>query len=271
MKRLSLIVLFGLWACVANAQLDQILAPVPAGAAVAKPGQSGTADAQGNGPTAGDSAAGSHRILTGDDLLNELQKQLIVYFGLKGDLKLSFISGWNAIQLPGKDCDLTLTDYPPNGVTDSFQLRFKVASGGVEVGQWQIGIRAQLWQSVWVTQGRLDRGQALDRTLLNSQKVDILREKRTLLSDDTDPEGYDVAQGIGPGQPVSKQDVIERPLIHKGDVVEVIATQGMLDIHMKALALEDGGANALIKMRNLDSSKDFNAQILNENEVRVHF
>jgi flagella basal body P-ring formation protein FlgA len=40
---------------------------------------------------------------------------------------------------------------------------------------------------------------------------------------------------------------------------------------MKALALEDGGINALIKMRNLDSNKEFDAQILNENEVKVHF
>jgi len=75
--------------------------------------------------------------------------------------------------------------------------------------------------------------------------------KQTLLSDDIDPEGYDVAQGIGPGLAISKQDVIERPVIHRGDVVEVTATEGLLDIHMKALALEDGGVNALIKLRNL--------------------
>ena len=186
-------------------------------------------------------------------------------------MKLRFIRPWIPVQLPGKDFDLTLTDYPPNGVSGSFDLRFKIASGGLQVGEWQLGLRAQLWQSVWVTQGRLDRGQPLDRTLLTSQKVDVLGVKQTLLSDDTDPDAYDVAQGIGPGQAISKQDVIERPLIHKGDVVEVVAIQGLLDIHMKALAMEDGGANAIIKMRNLDSSKDFNAQILNENEVKVHF
>jgi flagella basal body P-ring formation protein FlgA len=270
MRAWTLLAVFALSGSVASAQLDQILAPVPATLAATQPGQSATvSDAQAAAPSA--PAVATHRTLTGDDLINELQKQLVTYFGLKGDLKLSFIREWNAIQLPAKDFDLTLTDYPSQGVTDSFAVRFKISSGGVEVGQWQIGLRAQLWQSVWVTQGRLDRGQALDRTLLNSQKIDILPEKKTLISDDIDPDGFDVAQGIGPGQPLSKQDVIERPLIHRGDVVEVIATQGLLDIHMKALALEDGGVNALIKMRNLDSSKDFNAQILNENEVRVHF
>jgi flagella basal body P-ring formation protein FlgA len=186
-------------------------------------------------------------------------------------LKLSFLRDWRPIRLPAKEFDLTLTDYPPDGVTSSFALRFKIVSGGAPAGEWQLGLRAQLWQSVWVTQGRLDRGQSLDRSLLNAQKIDILREKQTFLSDDTEPSGFDVAQGIAAGRPIAKDAVIERPLIHKGDVVEVIATQGLLDIHMKALALEDGGMNALIRMRNLDSSKDFNAQILNEDEVKVHF
>jgi len=196
---------------------------------------------------------------------------VLAYFGLKGDLKLSLLRDWRPIRLTARDFDLTITDYPSDGVTSSFTLKVRIASGGVLVGEWQLGVRAQLWQSVWVTQGRLDRGQSLDRSVLNSQKIDVLREKQTLLSDEVDPTGYDVAQGIGPGLPVPKQAVIERPLIHKGDVVEVVAAQGLLDIHMKALALEDGGPNALIRMRNLDSSKDFNAQILNENEVKVHF
>jgi flagella basal body P-ring formation protein FlgA len=273
MKTLTLIAALALCATVASAQLDQILSPVSTSPAVAAqaPGASLPADPQPAAPAVLDPAAPVHLTLTGDDLVNELQKQLVSYFGIKGDLKLSLISPWTTIQLPGKDCNITLTDYPPNGVSGNFTLRFKITSGALQVGEWQLGLRAQLWQSVWVTQGRLDRGQPLDRTLLNSQKVDVLRDKRTLLSDDTDPDGYDVAQGIGPGQPISKQDVVDRPLIHRGDVVEVVAVQGLLDIHMKALAMEDGGANAIIKMRNLDSSKDFNAQILNEDEVKVHF
>ena len=270
MKIRILVAFVALWAGVARAQLDQILAPVPAGLAGANVAQaSGVPETA--APAAGAAAARTPRAFTSDDLVNELQKQLASYFGLKGDLKLSLTRDWRSVQLPGKDFDLTLTDYPPEGITSSFGLKFKIASGGVQVGEWQVQIRAQLWQSVWVSQGRMERGQALDKSMLNAEKIDVLREKQTLLSDDTDPDGYDVAQGIGPGMPIAKQDVIERPVIHRGDLVEVIATQGMLDIHMKALALEDGGLNSLIKMRNLDSSKQFSAQILNENEVKVHF
>jgi flagella basal body P-ring formation protein FlgA len=273
MKISALLTLFILWAGIANAQLDQILAPVAAAPQCTGPDQSTTSadGADQAAPAAVAPMAKSTNSLKDDALLTELQKQLTTYFGLKGDLRLSLLRDWNPLPLPGKDCILTLTDYPAEGVTNSFAVTFKITSGGIDVGQWQLGLRAQLWQSAWVTQSRLDRGQALDKSMLTVQKVDVLRDRQTLLSDDVDPDGYDVAEGIGPGVPISKQDVVERPVIHKGDVVDVIATEGLLDIRMKALAMEDGGINALIKMKNLDSSKEFNAQILNENEVKVHF
>jgi flagella basal body P-ring formation protein FlgA len=273
MKIPALLALFLLSAGIANAQLDQILAPVASAPEAAASDQiAATADgANQSSPAANAPTAKSTNSLTGNALLTDLQKQLASYFGLKGDLRLNLIRNWNPLPLPGKDCNLTLTDYPAEGVTSTFAVSFKITSGGIEVGEWQLGLKAQLWQSVWVTEGRLDRGQALDKSMLTVQKVDVLRDPQTLLSDDVDPDGYDVAQGIGPGVPISKQDVVERPVIHKGDVVDVIATQGLLDIRMKALAMEDGGINALIKMKNLDSSKEFNAQILNENEVKVHF
>jgi flagella basal body P-ring formation protein FlgA len=40
---------------------------------------------------------------------------------------------------------------------------------------------------------------------------------------------------------------------------------------MKALALENGAAGDLIRLRNVESRKDFNAQVLNENKVQVRF
>jgi flagella basal body P-ring formation protein FlgA len=268
MKTFALIALLVLPAVFAHAQLDQILAPVPAGLAVAKPADLPYSQ---DDSAAADPAAQKHLVLTGDQIVTEVQKQLIAYFGVKGDLKLSFMNDWNPITLPGKDFILTLTDYPPNGVSSTFGVRFKISSGGATVGEWQVGFRAQLWQSVWVSTTHLDRGQSLDRSMISSQKIDVLREAQTLLSDDVDPDGYDVTQTIGPGCPISKQDVVERPVIHRGDVVDVVAVQGPLNIHMRALALEDGGLHALIRMRNLDSSKDFHAQIMNENEVTVHF
>ena len=47
--------------------------------------------------------------------------------------------------------------------------------------------------------------------------------------------------------------------------------QLMLAISMKALAMENGAKGDLIKLRNLESRKEFSGQILNENRVQIHF
>ena len=62
-----------------------------------------------------------------------------------------------------------------------------------------------------------------------------------------------------------------RPVIRKGQVVEVVAQQGLLAISMKALALESGAAGDLIKLRNLESRREINGQIINESKVQIHF
>ena len=271
MKFFTYISLFLLLAGAAHAQLDHIFSPLPATAEIASAPQAAVAPAAAVPDRSVSQVADHHRDLSGDEVLAEIQKQLASYFGIKGDLKLSFTSTWKSLRLPDKDFDLGLIDYPPDGVTGSFGIKFKITSGGAPAGEWQVSLRAQLWQSVWVAQERLDRGQVLDRSMLRTQKMDVLREQQTLLSEDVDPAAYDVAQSIGPGRAIGKKDIVERPLVHKGAVVEVVASHGLLDIHMKALALEDGGLNALIKLRNLDSNKDFSAQILNENQVKVQF
>jgi flagellar basal body P-ring formation protein FlgA len=59
--------------------------------------------------------------------------------------------------------------------------------------------------------------------------------------------------------------------VRRGQIVEVVAKHGQLAISMKALALESGASGSLIKLRNLESRKEFSGQILNENKVQVHF
>ncbi len=245
------------------AQLENILAPVEGTKSAPAAGQ----PAQPPEPSATPAA----HTVTGDDLLALLQKRLTEHFAINGELKLGFVRPWQTVKLPDAEFDVTITQFPPDGVSGSFLVRCKIVSAAQTVGEWQIPLRAQIWQEVWVASGRLDRGQALDRTLLSAQKVDVLRDRESLISTSVDPAVYETAQSIPAGRALMKRDIIERPVIRKGQVVEVVASQGLLAVSMKAQALESGIANALIKMRNLESRKEFTAQILNEGQVRVHF
>ncbi len=209
--------------------------------------------------------------LNSDELLLLLEKQLSAHYSVVGDLKLSLSKAWDALQLPDEKFEISVIEYPTAGLSPTFYLRFKVTSGDREVGVFQTLLRAQLIQEAWVVQGKLTRGAALDRSMLTVQKVDTLREKQAPLLATEDPALFDIVQNVPPGRTLTRQEVADRPVIRKGQVVNVVATSGMLSVSMKALALENGGLKDLIKMRNLDSRKEFNAQIINENRVEVHF
>lgn len=260
MRSLAFILFALLFLCAnAFAQLDKILAPVNLAAVVP------SAPLDEKAP-----AKRQPHLLTPDEVLPQLEKQVSERFSLEGELKLETSAPWGRILVPA-DYDLTIVDYPGGGVSSAFVVRCKLTANGKSLGDFQIPLRAQLWREVWVADGRLDRGQTIDRSLVTAQKIDVLRERDTLLPADVDPTTFDVAQSVAPGRPLTRHDVSERPIIHKGDVVEVVAHQGTFAIRMKALALENGIGRELIKMRNLESRKDFTAEVINENQVEIHF
>ena len=214
--------------------------------------------------------AGRHS-LDGDALLRELEKELTTRFGVAGELRLSLIRPWGPVSMPAQDFAVTVTDAPPEGLASSFVVKVKVVSAAEQIGEWTLPVRAQLLQNMWAASGRIERGQALDRTLLAVQKVDVLRERQAFIPADSDPATFEAAQAITSPRLLVRRDLSERPLVRKGQVVEVVARQGLLAITMKALALEPGAAGALIRLRNLQSQKEFSGQILNESKVQVQF
>jgi flagella basal body P-ring formation protein FlgA len=252
-------------AAAAHAQLGSLLDPVTA---------NGLAQANGAGLDRVvrrlQVEAGRHS-LDGETLLREVAKELALRFGVSGELSLSFVRPWTPVQMPAEDFSVTITEAPPDGLASSFMVKVKVVSAAESVGEWPLAVRAQLLQEVWAANGRIERGQALDRSLVVAQKVDVLRDRQAFLSSDLDPANFETLQPITAPRLLVRRDVSERPIVRKGQMVEVVAKQGLLAISMKALALEGGAAGALIKLRNLESHKEFSGQIINESQVQVQF
>ncbi len=241
----------------AGAQIDRLLAPVSVSGILTT--------------SARPAVASVAHTLGADAFVAEIEKELATRLSLKGELKLTLTQPWKVLKLPAADFAVVISETPAAGINGTFLVRTKIISGGEIVTDMQVCLRAQLWQEVWTAASRLERGQALDRSLLSTAKVDVLREQQPPLLSDADPSTLEIAQTVNASRALTRRDVIARPLIRRGQVVEVVARQGMLAISMKALALESGAGGELIKLRNLESRKEFSGQILNESKVQVHF
>ena len=73
------------------------------------------------------------------------------------------------------------------------------------------------------------------------------------------------------GRMLTWRDITRRPLVKKGDVVEVSASTGLLVVTMKALAMESGAQGETVTVRNPESHKNFSAIVVDENRVKVRF
>ena len=68
-------------------------------------------------------------------------------------------------------------------------------------------------------------------------------------------------RNLTPNRLLNWRDVARRPLVRKGEMVEVAATEGTLLITLKGLAMENGAQGDTVTVRNLESKRDIHAQV----------
>jgi flagella basal body P-ring formation protein FlgA len=210
-------------------------------------------------------------LLTEGELIAAIEKDLPKRYSIQGELRVSLARPWVALQLSSADFFAECVQLPPSGLASNMPVIVRGISGGKILGEWPLQLKVQVWQDAWVAPQRLERGQVLSRGMLTVQKVDILRETYPVISEEQDLSGFELAQAVQQGRPVARRDLVERTLVKKGQFVDAIANEGLLSLRMRAVAVDGGPAGAVIRVRNLDTRKEFFAQVINENQVQVRF
>jgi flagella basal body P-ring formation protein FlgA len=109
-----------------------------------------------------------------------------------------------------------------------------------------------------------------DPALLETRRVDLLRERDALPAAVGD-RSYIFARAVPAGRLLTWRDIGRRPLVKKGEIVEVSAVDGALALTLKAIAMENGAQGDMVTVRNQESRKDFAAVVVDENRVQVRF
>lgn len=217
------------------------------------------------------SAKAAGHMVTETELLDRIEKELARQFSLDGELRLNFGRHWQSIRVPSEDWQLTLTDLPIGGLTRSFMLRIRVSSADRVWADQQLVVEAQLWKPVLVATRPLERGDTLDRSSVEMQTIDTLRERSTPVPANTKIEAQELLQNVAQGAALTWKDIALAPLVRKGAMVDVTATGGGISVTMKAQAQTTGGAGDTVTVRNMESRKDFQARVIDRNSVRVNF
>jgi flagella basal body P-ring formation protein FlgA len=255
----------------ACADLEKLLEPVQAGGR--KPGFFGAPQlvADSAAPKKAAAPSGAPLLLTEGELIAGIEKDLPKRYPVKGELRVSLAKPWTSLQLQAPDFFAECIQLPASGIATNMPVTVRGVSGGKIIGEWPLQLKVQVWQNAWVASQRMDRGQVLSTSVLSVQKVDVLREQNAVIPEDQDISGLELSQSLQQGRPVTRKDLVERTVVRKGQFVDAVGAEGTFSVRLRAVAMESGPAGAVIKVRNVDSQKEFFAQVINEKQVQVRF
>ncbi|HVS53681.1 MAG TPA: flagellar basal body P-ring formation chaperone FlgA [Opitutaceae bacterium] len=207
--------------------------------------------------------------LTHEQLLRLLTRDLAAHFNLEGDLQLDLIRAWTPPAHVAAVWDLEVLDYP-SVAASSMIVRCRIVADAAPIAEATFVLRAALWRDVWAARMPLPIGGVFDPAQLEARRVDTLRERDALPAAVGD-SSYIFARGVAAGYLLTWRDVARRPLVKKGEIVEVSAADGRLLVTMKAMAMENGARGDTVTVRNPESQKNFAAMVIDENRVQVRF
>ncbi len=209
-------------------------------------------------------------VLTADLLELAIAKDLGVRMGVReGEVRVKVIKEWMPLNIPSSAHFVEAFNLQGGGLTSMMAFYIRVISGGLVMGEWPIQARVELFQDVWVAQQRMERGQVVEDDAVESKRIDVLKERAVPLPNSFKLTGYELAMPVPAGKVLTRRDIIEKELVKKGQMVDVLVSQGSLSLRMKAMALEGGAAGITVKLRNLDSRKEFFGEVVAEGQVSV--
>jgi flagella basal body P-ring formation protein FlgA len=205
---------------------------------------------------------------TQDMLLTELSRQISERFQVRGDLKLDVVRPFGSLAVAGP-VEVVILGCPSR-LSSSLLLQVRLQKDGRALGDYSVNLRAQLFRDVWVARTPIERGSNFDSTQLDTQRVDTLQQRDVVPADGTEGD-LTYACSVPASRMLTWRDLTRRSLVRKGQIVEVTAVDGMLSITTKAMAMENGAAGDVVKLRNLESKRDFSALVVAEARAQVRF
>ncbi|HEX2853427.1 MAG TPA: flagellar basal body P-ring formation chaperone FlgA [Opitutaceae bacterium] len=207
--------------------------------------------------------------LSREEFIAAITRDLTGHFRLEGELQLELLRPWSAPEKTAAAWETVLLEYPVTA-SSSMMLRCRTLADGVPAGDFTLVVRATLWRDAWAARQPLALGAGFDPALLDARRVDFLRERDVLPASAGD-RSYIIGRAVSAGRTLTWRDITRRPLVRKGETVEVSATYGQLLVTLKGVALESGAQGDSVSIRNPDSRKDFTATVIDENRVQVRF
>ncbi|HRP03561.1 MAG TPA: flagellar basal body P-ring formation chaperone FlgA [Opitutaceae bacterium] len=207
-------------------------------------------------------------------LLSSLAQELTAHFNTEGELQLELARPWQPITGKAGDSKEGVTakliEFPA-ALSSTLLLRIRITEGSQSPREESVLCRAQLWRDAWVAQTPADRGDFFDPAACDVRRIDALRDRDAIPASFINSTDWSYLRPVPAGRLLTWRDISRRALVRKGQVIDVSALDGFLQVNLKALAMQDGGKGETVRVRNIESRREFAALVVGENRAQVNF
>jgi flagella basal body P-ring formation protein FlgA len=186
-----------------------------------------------------------------------------------GELDLTLERPWESVTVSNAPVLLKVVEVPTLGVASSFIVRFELVAGNESLGLWQMPLAARVWRDVWVAHSQLHRGEVFGNADCVRERRDLLTIREAYVGGDTDPSELELAQGVSPGTTILIHHLRPRTLVRRGQVAEAVLHDGGMAISLKVEVLEDGALGQQVRVRNVQSNREFRGKVEDEGTISV--
>jgi len=209
--------------------------------------------------------------ITENDLLKAIEEEVDALLKPAGQIALSPMRQLPNLSQYNQPFQVVVSRLPGRLSARSIQLNVQVHNAEGVLGNWDIPFRPHLYSDVWFARAPLRKGDLAKVSDFEARQVDLLVEPDAVVARLEVLQRHEYSRDLRPGQPLEWTDLVERSLVRKGEIVDVIAYQGMIGITMRAKVQENGVRGDMVFLRNLESNKEFAGEVIDEGRVQVTF
>jgi flagella basal body P-ring formation protein FlgA len=167
------------------------------------------------------------------------------------------------------DTALEVVTKPQANFQGWMSLQVKVSFGSGEYVTAPVSLSVRRFAQALVCKNRIPQGSLLESSDFVLQREEITNNFRDVLTNMDDIAGKTAKTSISAGQIVYASMLDNQKLVKKNDTVTVTFDTSLISITMRAVAMKDGKEGEIIQVKNIDSRKIFDAQVVSNTLVRV--
>lgn len=209
--------------------------------------------------------------ISNEKLLTAIEEQIHAHLRPAGKISLAPMRALPDLSQHSEPFEVKLSRLPGRLTKKPIYLAIKVENEEGVLGNWDIPFSPALYSEVWFAKRYLRERELASASDFEARQVDLLFEPDAVVATLEVLQQHEYSRDIRPGQPLNWSDLAERSLVRKGQVVDVIAYQGMIEIAMRAKVDQDGVRGEMVFLNNLESGKKFTGEVIGEGRVQVTF